>query len=37
MANPHLVLADLAAIFHPGLLPDHESIWYHHLDCSEPE
>jgi iron complex transport system substrate-binding protein len=33
VANPHLVLADLVRIFHPGLLPDHQLIWYDHLDC----
>lgn len=27
-ANPHLVLADLIAIFHPDLLPEHEMIYY---------
>ncbi len=35
VANPHLVLADLVRIFHPGLLPDHELIWYHQLNCPE--
>lgn len=37
VANPHLVLADLVRVFHPGLLPDHELIWYHRLDCPDPE
>lgn len=27
-SNPHLVLADLIAIFHPELLPDHEFTYY---------
>ena len=31
-ANPHIVLADLVAIFHPGLLPDHELIYYKNLE-----
>ncbi len=31
VANPHLVLADLIKIFHPHLLPDHQLIWYRHL------
>ena len=35
VANPHLVLADLVRIFHPDLLPDHELIWYHHLECPD--
>ncbi|MCY4464988.1 MAG: ABC transporter substrate-binding protein [Chloroflexi bacterium] len=29
--NPHLVLADLLAIFHPQLLPDHEFTFYRRL------
>ena len=29
--NPHRVLADLIAIFHPALLPDHELIYYQPL------
>lgn len=28
VTNPHLVLADLVAIFHPDLLPDHELYYY---------
>ncbi len=31
IANPHRILADLVAIFHPELLPDHELIWYERL------
>lgn len=31
VANPHLVLADLIAIFHPDLLPDHEFVYYQQL------
>jgi iron complex transport system substrate-binding protein len=31
IANPHRILADLVAIFHPELLPDHELIWYEML------
>ncbi len=26
--NPHLVLADMIRIFHPGLLPRHELVYY---------
>ncbi len=29
--NPHIVLADLISIFHPELLPDHELVYYRHL------
>jgi len=28
VTNPHLILADLIAIFHPDLLPEHEFIFY---------
>ena len=31
VANPDVVLADLIAIFHPDLLPDHEFVYYRHL------
>jgi iron complex transport system substrate-binding protein len=31
-ANPHKVLADLVAIFHPELLPDHEYVYYKKLN-----
>jgi iron complex transport system substrate-binding protein len=31
MANPHLLLADLIAIFHPDILPEHELLYYEHL------
>lgn len=30
-ANPHKVLADLVAIFHPELLPDHDFVYYRNL------
>ena len=30
-ARPDLVLADLVAIFHPGLLPEHDFYYYQHL------
>jgi len=32
MVEPHMVLADLIKIFHPGILPDHELIYYRKLD-----
>ena len=31
VTNPHLVLADLLAIFHPDLLPGHEFAFYYRL------
>jgi iron complex transport system substrate-binding protein len=31
MINPHLILADQIAIFHPDLLPDHELYYYQRL------
>lgn len=31
VANPQLVLADLIAIFHPDLLPDHQFVYYQQL------
>jgi iron complex transport system substrate-binding protein len=31
LANPDLILADLIAIFHPPLMPDHELIYYRRL------
>ena len=31
VTNPQLVLADLLAIFHPELLPEHEFAFYHRL------
>ncbi len=31
VVNPHLVLADLLAIFHPSLLPAHEFTYYRRL------
>lgn len=35
VTNPHLVLQDLVAIFHPELLPDHEFNFYHQLQPVE--
>jgi len=32
VTNPHLVLQDLLAIFHPELLPNHEFTFYQQLD-----
>jgi iron complex transport system substrate-binding protein len=32
IVNPHRVLADLIAIFHPDLLPDHELLYYQPLE-----
>lgn len=29
--NPQVILADLISIFHPELLPDHELVYYRHL------
>jgi len=31
IANPHKVLADLVSIFHPEILPEHETVWYEKL------
>ncbi len=31
IAHPDWILADLIAIFHPELLPDHEFVFYRHL------
>ena len=31
VTNPHLILADLLAIFHPELMPDHEFAFYRRL------
>nr|MCW1969644.1 ABC transporter substrate-binding protein [Anaerolineae bacterium] len=30
-ANPHLILADIAKIFHPDLMKDHEFVFYRQL------
>lgn len=35
IANPDLVLADLIAIFHPQLLPEHELRFYQRLEAGE--
>jgi iron complex transport system substrate-binding protein len=32
VVNPDRLLADLIAIFHPELLPDHEVFYFRHLD-----
>lgn len=32
VVRPHDVLADLIAIFHPDLLPEHEFVYYRRLD-----
>jgi iron complex transport system substrate-binding protein len=32
VTNPHLILRDLVAIFHPDLLPDHEFNFYRRLE-----
>lgn len=32
VTNPHLILQDLVALFHPELLPDHEFTFYLPLD-----
>ncbi|MBK9126149.1 MAG: ABC transporter substrate-binding protein [Chloroflexi bacterium] len=34
-ANPDVILADLIAIFHPDLLPDHELVYYQRLGAAE--
>ena len=34
-ANPDVVLADLIAIFHPDLLPEHEFIYYQQIPAGE--
>ena len=31
LTEPEIVLADLLHIFHPDLLPDHESVYYSRL------
>lgn len=31
LANPHLILADLIKLFHPGLLPEHQLVYYRQL------
>lgn len=35
VTNPHLILQDLVAMFYPELLPDHEFVFYRHLQSSE--
>lgn len=31
LVNPHIILADLINIIHPGLLPEHELFYYQKL------
>lgn len=35
VTNPHLILRDLVAIFHPELLPDHEFVLFRKLEAAE--
>jgi iron complex transport system substrate-binding protein len=35
VTNPHLILRDLVAIFHPDLLPNHEFVFYRRLEPAE--
>lgn len=35
VANPDLILADLVAIFHPDLMPDHTFVYYRRLASGE--
>ena len=35
VTNPHLILLDLVAIFHPELLPEHEFTFYQQLESVE--
>ena len=37
VTNPHLILQDLVAIFHPDLLPDHEFSFYLRLEPAGDE
>ncbi|NDJ54976.1 MAG: ABC transporter substrate-binding protein [Chloroflexi bacterium] len=37
VTNPHLILQDLVAIFHPDLLPDHEFNFYLRLEPADGE
>ncbi|NJL57314.1 ABC transporter substrate-binding protein [bacterium] len=37
VTNPHLILQDLVAIFHPDLLPDHEFNFYLRLERAGDE
>ena len=37
LTQPQLVLADLLAIFHPDLLPEHEFAFYQQLETAETE
>lgn len=31
VGNPHLILADLAKIFHPNLMADHELVFFRRI------
>jgi len=35
VAHPDLILADLIAIFHPDLLPEHELLFFRHVGLEE--
>jgi iron complex transport system substrate-binding protein len=35
-ANPQQILADLIAVFHPELLPDHRLLYYRRLEANRP-
>ena len=37
VTHPQMVLADLLAIFHPDLLPEHEFAFYQQLETAETE
>jgi iron complex transport system substrate-binding protein len=37
VANPHLLLADLIAIFHPEILPEHEFEFYQPLEFADSD
>ena len=32
IVNPHIILGDLISIMHPGLIPDHELVYYRKLE-----
>jgi iron complex transport system substrate-binding protein len=37
VTNPHLILQDMIAIFHPDLLPDHEFLFFLPLELTDDE
>lgn len=37
VTNPHLILQDLLAIFHPDLMPDHEFTFFERLEPADSE